>query len=107
MQTRFVKLAGKWFIDIPWIADVNDLQMVDGADTLLEILSENAKEFNCTISTTRLMNRHYLAHLTKQDEDELGANYQAISDYVATPVWLCNVTKHLFDSFPNEFFIYL
>ena len=33
MQIRFVKLAEKWFIDIPWIGDVNDLQMVSGADS--------------------------------------------------------------------------
>ena len=65
MQIRFVKLAEKWFIDIPWIGDVNDLQMVDGADSLLEILAEGAKEFNCTVSTTVLMNRHWLAHLEK------------------------------------------
>ena len=28
---RFIKLSDRWFIDIPWIGDVNDLQMVDGA----------------------------------------------------------------------------
>lgn len=107
MQIRFVKLAEKWFIDIPWIGDVNDLQMVDGADSLLEMLSENSKEFNCTISTSRLMNRRYIAELEKQNEDDNGANYQAYSDYIATPVWLCNVTKHLFNEFPETFYIYI
>ncbi len=106
MQIRFVKLSEKWFIDIPWIGDVNDLQMVDGADSLLEILADGAQEFNCTVSTTMLMNRRWLVHLEKVSEDEIGANYQAISDYISTPVWLCNVTKHLFKEFPNNFYIY-
>jgi hypothetical protein len=52
------------------------------------------------------MNRRWLAHLEKVSEDEIGANYQAVSDYVITPVWLCNVTKHLFEEFPNNFYIY-
>lgn len=106
MQIRFVKLAEKWFIDIPWIGDVNDLQMVDGADSLLDILSEGNKEFNCTVSTSLLMNKRWLAHLEKISEDEIGADYQAYSDYISTPVWLCNVTKHLFEIFPDNFYIY-
>lgn len=105
MQIRFVKLAEKWFIDIPWIGDVNDLQMVSGADSLLDILSKGSKEFNCTVSTL-LMNKQWLAHLEKISEDEIGADYQAYSDYISTPVWLCNVTKHLFEIFPDNFYIY-
>jgi hypothetical protein len=52
------------------------------------------------------MNRRWLAQLDKISEDEIGATYQAISDHACTPVWLCNVTKHLFEEFPNNFYIY-
>ena len=29
-EFRFVKLSGKWFVDIPWDGDIIDLQMVSG-----------------------------------------------------------------------------
>ena len=34
----FVKLSERWFVDIPWEGDVSDLQMVAGADLLLDSL---------------------------------------------------------------------
>ena len=36
-RLEFVKLSERWYIDIPWIGDVNDLQMVDGADELFVV----------------------------------------------------------------------
>ena len=36
---RFIKLSNKWFVDIPWDGDIDDLQMVDGADLMLDALS--------------------------------------------------------------------
>ena len=38
---KFIKLSDKWFVDIPWDGDVNDLQMVDGSDLLLDCYNKN------------------------------------------------------------------
>ena len=35
---RFIKLSNKWFVDIHWDGDIYDLQMVDGADLMLDAL---------------------------------------------------------------------
>ena len=37
---NFVKISGRWFVDVPYNGSVSDLEMVDGADTFLEAYSE-------------------------------------------------------------------
>jgi hypothetical protein len=42
---------GKWFVDLPeWEGDKDDLEMVMGADILLEILSNNSDYCYVTFS---------------------------------------------------------
>lgn len=36
LKLTFKKLAQRWFVDIPWIGSIDDLQMVNGADDFLE-----------------------------------------------------------------------
>lgn len=36
LKLTFKKLAQRWFVDIPWIGSIDDLQMVNGADDFIE-----------------------------------------------------------------------
>lgn len=104
MKLRFIKLSNKWFVDIPWEGDVNDLQMVSGSDSLLDILSEGEFYVMLEILTNDENDNSFLK-LSKSNEDEFGCFYSCYSYEFKGDIWLCNVTKHLFNEFPNEFYV--
>ena len=106
---RFIKLSDRWFIDIPWIGDINDLQMVDGAADLLDEWSNGEIVTHLTIATSKIkgLNRIPIITLEKSDEDNFGANYIVYSEFSTKLIWLCPVTKEVFnDEYPNEIYIY-
>lgn len=102
MKARFVKLSDRWYIDIPWSGSIGDLEMVAGADTLLDVLSAGNKEFNCTIETEPIDGK-LLVELHKTKCNNQGGTY---TSSIVERIWLCNVTKHLFKIFPKTFYIY-
>lgn len=101
---RFYNRDGRWYIDIPqWYESGGDeeaLEMVAGADTWLDFLSEEKNEIFLKIS-----NKEKLKNiLSLIDEDEFGATYITYNpNDKANPhqLWLCPVTKWLFNEYPN------
>ena len=90
---RFNKEDGRWYIDLPhWEGPKSALEMVGGADTLLDHLSNNGDTVLLSLST----------------EKECPEGYQTLKRIVQTPpngciyhlgikpVWLCDVTKFVF-----------
>ena len=90
---RFNKEDGRWYIDLPhWEGPKGALEMVGGADTLLDHLSNNGDTVLLRLST----------------EDTCPEGYQTLKRIVKTPpngclyhlgikpVWLCDVTKFVF-----------
>ena len=96
----FNKEQGNWYIDLPnWEGTKAELQMVAGADTLLDKLSNHGTSVNVTIST----------------EEKSLEGFQTLKRIIQTPpngcmyhlgiapVWLCNVTKFVFEGvFPKK-----
>jgi hypothetical protein len=99
----FNKEQGRWYIVLPtWTGTKAELQMVAGADTLLDHLSNNGDTVDVTISTDNLL-------LSKE------TGFQTLKRIIQTPpngcmyhlgmkpVWLCDVTKFVFDGeFPKR-----
>jgi len=97
---RFNKEEGRWYIDLPnWTGGKAALEMVAGADTLLDKLSNNGETVLISLST----------------EDKCPEGYETLKRIVKTPpngcmyhlgikpVWLCDVTKFVFDGiFPKR-----
>ena len=104
-RLEFVKLSERWYIDIPWIGDVNDLQMVDGADELLDEIAEGRRivRIIATISDN-ISKPDYILEKTK--EDNMGGTYTITGITNVKQLWLCNVTKLIFKNFPNKIYIY-
>lgn len=103
MKLIFVKLTGRWFADIePWDYDrIMDLQMVDGADTMLDELSIDGQTVTIEVLTH---DEDPEVTLAKYDEDESGAYYYILSDRYTIKtdtLWLCNVCKEIFGSHPD------
>ena len=100
----FIKLSNRWFVDIPWDGMIEDLEMVSGSDLFLDTISKGNNIITLDISTSEVSDS---IKLTKVREDEIGAFYKINTYEYKGEIWLCNVTKHLFDVFPDNFWFKL
>jgi hypothetical protein len=100
-KLKFIKDDNKlWFIDLPnWIGSHSALQMVAGADTLLDLLSNNGKEV--TIEVKKKPFEGYTDRLQRIRFNDLGADY-IHND--SLNVWLCAVTIFVFGYFPSNIY---
>lgn len=106
---RFYQIFhGKWFIDLPeWEGDKDDLEMVAGADRMLERIAGGKSELHLTIATKNFEGADKLV-LLRVDEGEGGGYYfleKYRGRYVMMELWLCYVTRFVFGEMPKELFI--
>ena len=96
----------RWFIDLPeWIDEGNlleDLEMVSGADDMLDKLSDFGNRIKITFSDEPFEGGKERVYLNKIDSDEFGADYLAEGK---DPVWICKVIKYLFGNYPENLYI--
>ena len=105
----FYKTAnGDWYVDLPeWKGDPEDLQMTQGADEWLDLLS-NADEVTLTIADVPFETAEFLT-LIRLGEPNLGGggNY-FLESYeernVALKIWLCEVVEFIFDKYPQRIY---
>ena len=114
MIYKFYKSSkGTWWIDLPlYPFNKDNLQMVAGADDLLDILSDGGGEVYLKLSTKPLW--LYDEKLTKIEQKGFfnGAIYETektplfneyFEDY--DRVWICPVTLWVFLRYPKEIYI--
>lgn len=95
---------GRWYIDLPeWKGPKSDLEMVLGADTMLDILAQSEDTVNLSIDIKEF--EGYQIKLDYLRNENGGSWYRLKSDYHDFEVWLCYVTEFVFDHFPNQIFI--
>ena len=109
VELDFVKLANMWFADVPnWQDSLEELQMVAGADTLLEELAKGKKVVSTTISNQPLDDASVILRKVKENTYGGGADYKVDAaglDMNGQPVWLCGVTKFVFGAHPDAIYI--
>lgn len=99
---KFYRDDEGWFVDLPEYPGVKaDLEMVFGADTLLDIMSNNGNLVNVEISETPVDTAHYLKH-NADGGDGSGAFYYFNEDLPI--VWLCDVMLFVFGYFPKDIY---
>ena len=108
---RFYKEpSSRWYADIPeWTGDKADLEMVAGADTMLEYVAEGEGEVKLFMSTETIESASKLEFVREAVEYENGAFYKMDSYNgieLNTNMWLCDVTKFVFGEFPKQIFFY-
>ncbi len=121
MQHTFYKENGIWYIDLPQFLNAGlgtkaNLMMVAGADTFLDMLSDNFKPITFQIETIDFEGREFT--LDKQyigkDQDLLDAVGHAPVEYGAYYLarennhimWLCPVTEYVFGGgYPDTIYI--
>lgn len=124
-RIRFIKEVGLWYADLPefleqGLGTKNNLLMVDGADTFLDLLSGNVEEVTLDISETEFAG--YQAKLGKiswgknqelldvvgHEPVEYGAYYEASELHgmsFSHRLWLCPVTEYVFGRYPEEIWV--
>lgn len=103
IELEFMRLSNRWFINIPYDDDVNDLQMVDGADKLLDEIAEGRRIVRIIATTSDNISKpDYI--LEKIKEDNMGGTYTITGVTNVKQLWLC--TKLIFNNFPNQIYIY-
>lgn len=88
---------GRWYIDFPEFINGGygskaNLQMVAGADKMLEGLAPNGK---VTLTFSNRITENYKFCLKRIFADPWGATY-VINRFPFKRVWLCNVSKFIF-----------
>ena len=102
--------TGRWFVDLPdWKGDKDDLEMVMGADTMLDYMCEGEPMVVLILSTekvecSKLRSPKYELNFKGEIYD--GATYLLSGMNLEMEVWLCHVTKHVFGNFPHIIYVY-
>jgi hypothetical protein len=87
---------------------IGDLQMVDGADKMLDIVSKGSNDVTLEIDTKPFENADKLILLEKCDP-LIGGGYYYLEYFEKTEVrhrmWLCVVSEFVFNGLPEQIFI--
>jgi hypothetical protein len=93
-------LDSKWYIILPeWTGDRSELEMVCGADVMLDILSQGESRVDLTISRYPFKESNFTLTFDKNESE--GGWYNLKSDFHEFPIWLCHVTKFVFGELPH------
>jgi hypothetical protein len=100
---------GRWYVDLPeWKGSKVDLEMVAGADKMLDHISDGKNEIWLILSKEEFENAEKLEFVRNADEFNHGAFYK-LEKYneieINLELWLCDVTMFVFGKFPKTIFI--
>ncbi|WPQ60597.1 DUF6717 family protein [Chitinophaga sancti] len=107
---RFYKTEkGSWYIDLPeWTDGIEALQMVEGADTMLDTVSNQSDEVYLELSDEPFEGADVL-HLTENLQDSITGGIYMMPFYKGTeinhPMWLCGVTAFVFKGLPPLIYV--
>ena len=89
---------GKWYAVIPeWPYGHEELEMVDGADELLDCLTTDNRQVSLEVETEEPSLGEYVT-FTLVDHDDYGGTYVTEDNGIEVKkIWLCNVAHFFFD----------
>lgn len=109
---RFIKTGQDWYIDLPEFIEqggsVGDLQMVDGADKMLDMMAGYENSVVLSIDKEQFEGADILT-LTEKCDPHIGGGYYIMKQYkgqeVNQTMWLCQVTEFVFGHLPLQIFV--
>ena len=97
---------GRWYIVLPnWMGPHASLEMVAGADSFLDILSNQTHDVSITVGSKSFEGCSELKRLRKcpfNGADYLLHKHNGVK--VDHEMWLCNVTLFVLGGFPNTIY---
>lgn len=95
---------GRWYVILPeWEGDREALEMVMGADTMLDIIAQGENLVNVNVSEDPFKDAKFI--LTLKNYEAGGANYHLTSKLYNFDIWLCEVTAFVFGFLPKILYI--
>jgi hypothetical protein len=109
---KFVKSGNDWYIDLPEFLEqggsIGDLQMIDGADKMLDIMAGNESSVILNIAREPFEGSDILV-LTEKCDPYIGGGYYLMKYYeekeINKSIWLCQVTEFVFGDIPEKIFV--
>lgn len=107
---RFYKTANhRWYIDLPdWGGSLDDLEMVQGADTMLDMVSRYTDECYLELSDEPFDGADIIALVEDLSDSVGGGNYVMEAykgEQINHAMWLCQVTVDVFHELPKAIYI--
>ena len=107
---RFYKaVSGRWYIDLPgWAGSIDELEMVQGADTMLDRVSGYTEECILEISDVAFEGANVIRLVTDLSDSVGGGDYIMESykgEAIEYNMWLCSVTVQVFGILPAKIYI--
>jgi len=99
----------EWYLDLPeWNGDPADLQMVEGADQWLDLVSNKANEVVLSMSEHSFDGAAILTLLRIKEANLGGGGIYYLETFqnkkVALKLWLCDVTEFVFKAIPQKIY---
>ncbi|MFT3703869.1 MAG: hypothetical protein QM802_16005 [Agriterribacter sp.] len=108
----FTKEFSGWYIELPEYIDQGgskgDLQMVDGADTMLDIMANGGSSITLDFNDKTFEGADEVILIEKCDPYIGGGNYmipQWEGNAIDQRLWLCAVTEFVFGYMPEIIFV--
>jgi len=109
---KFIKTGHDWYIDLPEFLEqggsIGDLQMVDGADKMLDMMAGNKSSIILHIDREQFEGADKLT-LTEKCDPYVGGGYYIMEQYegqeINRTMWLCQVTEFVFGDIPQQIFV--
>lgn len=107
---KFYKQGNNWYVHLPdWKGAKSDLLMIGGADTMLDIISNNTHQVYTNISEERFDGAEELKFVKSAKEDIGEGSYYILETYkgkeINLSVFLCDVVLFVFGKFPEKLYI--
>ncbi len=109
---KFIKRGNDWYIDLPEYLEqggsIGDLQMIDGADKMLDMMAANESSIVLSISKEPFDKADKLVLTEKCDPFIGGGNYLMKvyqGQEINRTMWLCQVTEFVFGEIPEQIFV--
>ena len=105
---RFYKQGTEWFADVAGHTQAQN-QMVAGADTLLDAMSDGGSEVKVVLSSDLEHPDEWMIHLHLVEHDKFGATYRVkrAKEGGSSLAWLCNVTHDVFGGeHPEDIYVH-
>lgn len=109
---KFLRTGKEWYVDLPGYIEQGgskgDLQMVEGADKMLDMMADEEDIVFLSISTESFEGADLLT-LTEKCDPYIGGGYYFMKQYqgqkIDQAIWLCQVTEFALGDIPAQIFV--
>lgn len=104
------EIDGKWFAVIPeYNGPKADLEMVQGADIMLNILAQEDSEVIAILSTYKPDYNNYTTLTLIEETPDIGGGIYLVDKLLNIEynmnIWLCDVTRFVFKELPKIIYL--